>query len=340
MLYCEWGCKLDLLISDAFAHGASTSESTGAYVPLIFIPAIIIFGLFFVLIRRRKGWTVLVTGGAGYIGSPLVPKLLDRGHQVIVLDRCLPGDNALASERGFEYLREIVGDIRDPETMEEALRGCDAVIHLACISDDSLFDSGLGKAVNHYAFPPLVQAAKLAGVKRFLYTSSCDVYGANDGHEVTEASPLTPHTEFARYKTLCEARLETERAPGFVVCTIRSASVCGYAPRQWLDSVVNAFTDYAVNENCIWVSDGSRKYANIHIEDLTDFYLFLLDQPDARIDGNVYNASGEGCTFEELADIAKRVVGVSRKFNDAPADRFCAHNVSSNKLRDELGFEA
>lgn len=99
------------------------------------------------------------------------------------------------------------------------------MIHLACISDESSFDPGLGKAINFDAFRPIVLAAKKAGVNRFLYASSFDVYGVKDEPVVTEDSPLTPLTDYAKYKALCETALEEERAPGFVACTVRPATV-------------------------------------------------------------------------------------------------------------------
>ena len=133
---------------------------------------------------------VLVTGGAGYVGAVLVPKLLGLGYKVTVLDLYLYGDDVLKSCRGNPGLREVKGDIRDAAAVARALEGCDAVIHLACISNDPSFELNpdLGRSINLDAFVPLVRAAKAGGVKRFVYASSSSVYGIKDGVEVTELS--------------------------------------------------------------------------------------------------------------------------------------------------------
>jgi len=283
---------------------------------------------------------ILVTGGAGYVGSALVPKLLDRGHQVAVLDLYLYGDDALAAVRGDPGLREVRGDLRDPDTVANALRGCHAVIHLACISNDPSYDLDpeLGKSINYDAFRPLVRASKQAGVKRFIYASSSSVYGIKDEPEVTEELTLEPLTDYSKFKALCEQELEEEREPGFVTCTIRPSTVCGYAPRQRLDVIVNILTNHAVNRGRIRVFGGSQKRPNIHIDDMVDLYLFLLDQPDEKIDGKIYNAGYENHTLMELAEIVRKVVGEDLPIDVEPTDDLRSYHVSSKKMRNELGL--
>jgi len=285
--------------------------------------------------------SILVTGGAGYVGSALVPALLDAGHNVTVLDLYLYGEEVLNDVRHNPNLREVKGDLRDIEIVNDALYGCDTVIHLACISNDPSYDldPGLGKSINYDAFRPLVRAAKKAGVDRFIYASSSSVYGIKDEPEVTEDLPLEPLTDYSKFKVLCEKELIEEREPGFVTCTIRPSTVCGYSPRQRLDVVVNILTNHAVNRGRIRVFGGSQKRPNIHINDMVGLYLFLLDQPDEKIDGKVFNAGYENHTLMELAEIVRKVVGKDLPIDVEPTDDLRSYQVSSEKMRRELGFK-
>src|SRR3990167_7005245 len=149
---------------------------------------------------------VLVTGGAGYVGAVLVPKLLAHGYRVTVVDLYIFGEAALASVSGHPELRQVKGDIRDRALLERELSGVDTVIHLACISNDPSFELNpeLGKSINYDAFLPLVRIWKDRGVRRFIYASSSSVYGIKDEENVTEELPLTPLTDYSKYKALCE----------------------------------------------------------------------------------------------------------------------------------------
>lgn len=285
-------------------------------------------------------WSVLVTGGAGYVGSVLVPKLLDAGHKVTVLDLYLYGDDIFDQIKGNPNLREVKGDMRDLAVVKDALTGCDAVIHLACISNDPSFelDPKLGKSINLDAFRPLVQEAKKAGVKRFIYASSSSVYGIKDDAEVHEDLPLEPLTDYSKFKVRCEEILEEERAPGFVVSTIRPSTVCGYGPRQRLDVIVNILTNHAVNNGRIRVFGGSQKRPNLHIQDMADVYLYLLQQPDEKVDGKIWNAGYQNRTLLELADIVKNVVGGDLEIVVEPTNDLRSYHVSSDKITRDIGF--
>jgi nucleoside-diphosphate-sugar epimerase len=286
-------------------------------------------------------WNVLVTGGAGYVGSVLVPRLLEAGHAVTVLDLYMYGDDVLAGVRNHPRLREVKGDIRDPKTVASALTGCDAVLHLACISNDPSYDLDplLGKSINHEAFRPLVRAAKAAGVKRFIFASSSSVYGVKDDPEVHEDLPLEPLTDYSKFKALCEQELMEERAPGFTVCALRPSTVCGYAPRQRLDVVVNIFANQAFNTKKIKVFGGAQKRPNIHIEDMARAYLHLLDQPEQTIDGKIWNAGDENHPILDLAEIVRHVVGGHVDIEVVPTNDPRSYHVSGKRIRRDIGFE-
>jgi nucleoside-diphosphate-sugar epimerase len=286
-------------------------------------------------------WNVLVTGGAGYVGSALVPRLLAAGHAVTVLDWYLYGEDVFAEHRGDPNLREIKGDIRDAQAVERALSGATAVIHLACISNDPSYDLNpeLGKSVNADAFRPLVRAAKRSGVRRFIYASSSSVYGVKQDAEVTEELSLEPLTDYSKYKALCERILEEERESGFTTVTVRPSTVCGYAKRLRLDLVVNILTNHAVNKRKITVTGGEQMRPNIHIDDMVDAYLELLAQPDAKIDGEIFNVGSENHTVLELASIVQRCVGEDVPIEVVPTNDPRSYHVSSAKIRRVLGFE-
>jgi len=330
-----------LFISSAWAHGSGVGAATDGFGPLIFIPAIIAFVLFIVFVNNKKGWSVLVTGGAGYIGSALVLKLLERGHRVTVLDLYLYGDEALESVRAYQDLREIKGDIRDSGVVEEALRGCDAVIHLACVSDEASYDIDpeRSRSINSDAFQPLVRTAKKAGIKRFIAASSYCVYGAVSESLLTEDVAPKPPTALAIDKRHCEQVLEAERAPGFVVCTIRAAQVCGRAPRQRLDLTTNLLVNQAVNHGRLQVLGGNQICPGIHIDDLVSLYVFLLGQPDTRINGQIYNAGSGNPTLLELANLVNNAVGGDCMIDVESAETMPSSRLSFDRMRNELGFQ-
>jgi nucleoside-diphosphate-sugar epimerase len=284
---------------------------------------------------------VLVTGGAGYVGSNLVPKLLDAGYEAAVLDLYIYGD-VFGSPNGNPKLTQIKGDLRNPADVSKALRGCDAVIHLACISNDPSFDLNpdLGKSINFDCFRPLVKAAKDGGVRRFIYASSSSVYGIKDAADVTEDLPLMPLTDYSRYKAMCEEVLDEEREPGFVAVTLRPATVCGYAPRLRLDLTVNILTNHAINNGRITVFGGEQLRPNIHVDDMTDLYLMLLERPDEAVSGKTWNAGYHNLKVRAIADMVRDEVGEKVDIVVTPTDDHRSYHVSSEKIRRDLGFVA
>ena len=289
---------------------------------------------------------VLVTGGAGYVGAVLVPRLLAAGHDVTVLDLFVFGDYLPPESSSAPSLRKVNGDIRDVALLERAIPGHDAVIHLACISNDPSFalDPALSRTINYDCFEPLVVAAKRSGVRRFVYASTSSVYGVSDKPDVTEDHPLVPLTDYNKYKGLCEPLLFKHQSAGFTTVTIRPATVCGYSPRLRLDLTVNILTMSALTKGRITVFGGSQQRPNIHIDDVADLYLLLLELPDAMIAGRTYNAGYQNHTVAEIAEIVRSVVTreVPSRANvdivTTPSDDLRSYHISSERIRRELGF--
>jgi len=288
----------------------------------------------------KKTCKVLVTGGAGYVGAVLVPKLLREGHHVKVLDLFAFGDDVLDSVKNHPKLERIKGDMRNEELLDKHLRGCDAVIHLACISNDPSFemDPGLGKSINYDCFFPLVDLSKKHGVRRFIYASSSSVYGIKDVDNVTEDLPLEPLTDYSKYKALCEDVLLAKRAPGFTALILRPATVCGYSPRLRLDLSVNILTNHAVTNRKIIVFGGSQKRPNLHIEDMTDLYLQSLQWADHQIDGKIYNAGWQNLKMMEIAELVKKTVGEDVAIVTQATNDLRSYHVNSEKIQRELGW--
>lgn len=285
---------------------------------------------------------VLVTGGAGYVGSVLVPKLLKAGYKVKVLDLYLYGNDVLSSVWDNSNLTEIKGDIRDNSLLQKEVQSNDVVIHLACISNDPSYelDPKLGKSINYDAFLSLVDIARKSGVKRFIYASSSSVYGIKDEPEVTEDLPLEPLTDYSKYKALCEDYLQKAASDDFIVTIIRPATVCGYSPRQRLDLTVNILTNHAINKGKITVFGGEQKRPNLHIEDMTDLYLFLLEQPEQKVHRRIYNVGYENYKVQEIAEMVRDTLGGDTTIDTTPSDDNRSYHVSSKKIKEELGFEA
>lgn len=290
--------------------------------------------------------TVMVTGGAGYVGAVLVPKLLEAGYRVRVVDWYLYGEDVLDAVKDHPGLEQIKGDIRDEQLLRDLLPGCQAVIHLACISNDPSFELNpeLGKSVNYEAFRPLVQASLDAGVHRFIYASSSSVYGVSEQSDVTEDHPLRPLTDYSLYKARCEAILQQYVSRDFTAVTVRPATVCGYSPRLRLDLTVNILTSAAVHEGKITVFGGAQLRPNIHIEDVTDLYVQLLREADEKVRGQVFNAGFQNLSVGDIARLVRTVVKqempqrqvipiITTATNDPRSYHICSHRITR-----EIGF--
>lgn len=276
---------------------------------------------------------VLVTGGCGYVGSALVPALLDRDHDVTVLDAMLFGNHL----REHERLRVVEGDIRDlPDEIRTSR--FDAVIHLACIANDPSWalDPAWGKAVNYDALEPLVRWAESAGVERFIYASSSSVYGTKpDGVQVTEDLSCEPLTDYSKYKYLGEAVVLDS---AMCATVLRPATVCGYADRLRLDVVVNQMTIDALTKGVITVNCGRLYRAHLHVQDMARAYIAVLDADADRVSGQVFNIGGENLQIGELAKkVQARTLGTIT--DHAVTNDPRSYTLNSDKIAQVLGFQ-
>ena len=265
---------------------------------------------------------ILVTGACGYKGSVLVPKLLARGHDVVALDLMWFG-NFLTPQTGLTVIR---GDVRETAAID--LAGIDAIIHLASVANDPCgdLDPKLTWEIGALATMRLADKAVRKGVRRFIYASSGSVYGVKQEAQVTEDLELEPLSEYNKSKMVAERAL-LSYADDLAVQIVRPATVCGFSPRMRLDVSVNMLTMQALSASKITVFGGSQVRPNIHIDDVTDLYLFLLDNPQLR---GVYNAGFENLSIAEIA--GEVTAQIPAEIVTTPSNDPRSYRVNSDKL--------
>ena len=273
------------------------------------------------------------------MGAVLVPRLLELDYRITVLDLMLYGEDVLPVH---DHLNVINGDIRNEKLLKANLAGHDAVIHLACISNDPSFelDPELGKSINLDSFRPLVEISRASGVGRFVYASSSSVYGIKKEKDVHEEMSLEPLTDYSRFKADCEQILLEYQSSNFTTVIIRPATVCGYSPRQRLDVVVNILTNLAYHKREITVFGGEQLRPNIHIADMAESYIKVLEADKEKVAGKIYNVGYENQSVRELAEIVREVIGEDITLIATPTDDNRSYHISSERIRHELAFEA
>ena len=285
--------------------------------------------------------TILITGGAGYVGTLLTKNLLDKNYKVIVYDTFWFGDFIDENEN----LKKIKGDIRDINKISSINENIDTVIHLACISNDNTFELNpkLSEEINYNAFLPLIKVFKKKGVKRFINASSSSVYGFSDNPNVTEEHPLKPLTLYNKFKGLCEPILFENHSDKFVCTNVRPATVCGCSPRMRFDLSVNILTHLATKKREITVFGGKQMRPNLHIKDMCNFYEYLIEA-DANLIGNkTFNISDENISIENIAlkvkDIFKEKYNLDILIKKVESeDDKRSYYLNSDKIKKELNF--
>ncbi len=291
-----------------------------------------------------KNKSIFITGGAGYVGSRLVPQLINKNYNVTVYDIMYFGSNFLPKS---EKLRIIEGDIRDTINLEKSCKNHDIFINLACISNDTSFeiDEKLSTSVNLEAFEPMVLAAKKSGIKRFVYASTSSVYGVSNKKDVTEDHPLVPLTLYNNYKGICEPLLLKHTDKNFEGVVFRPATVCGYAPRQRFDLSVNILTNHAINNKRITVFGGDQLRPNLHIQDYCDFVELLIEAKSEKIRDQIFNVGYQNMSIKEISLVVKKVVQkefpglgeipiITTESNDNRS-----YHINSDKVKRILNFE-
>lgn len=265
---------------------------------------------------------ILVTGACGYKGTVLVPKLLKAGHDVLAIDIMWFG-NYLESHRNLSVAKV---DVRNVEQID--LDGIDAIIHLSSIANDPCgdLDPKLTWEVSALATMQLADKAVRNGVRRFIFASSGSVYGVKEEAQVTEDLELKPISEYNKTKMVSE-RVLLSYKDDLLVQIVRPATVCGYSPRMRLDVSVNMLTMQALTQGKITVFGGDQTRPNIHIDDITDIYLFLLDHPGVT---GVYNAGFENISILDIAKQVTRHVPAEIVVTESNDPR--SYRVNSDKL--------
>ena len=280
---------------------------------------------------------IFITGGAGYVGAMLAPFLISKGYELTIYDLMIYGENVINDN---SKIKKITGDIRDIENVKNSMKGHDAVIHLACISNDPSFElnPNLGKSINLDAFEPIVKAARELDIKRFIYASSSSVYGIKNEKNVHEDMSLEPLTAYSKFKAECESILSRYNTEDFTTVTIRPATVCGYSARQRLDVVVNILTNLGYHKRKITVFGGNQLRPNLHIKDMIQSYHLVLNANKELVSNQIFNVGSENQKVIDLANITKKIIGEDVILESTPTNDNRSYHISSKKISDILNF--
>ncbi len=288
---------------------------------------------------------IFITGGAGYVGTSLVPYLLNKGYFVTVFDNLYFTNNFLPKTN--KNLNIVEGDIRDTQKIKELCKGHEYFIHMACISNDASFvlDEKLSTSINYDCFEPLVVAAKESGIKRFIYASTSSVYGVSDKKNVIETDPLVPLTLYNKFKGDCEPILLNYLDDNFEGVIFRPATVCGFSNRMRFDLSVNILTNHAFNKKKITVFGGDQLRPNLNIKDYLRVIDLFINAPKDKINKEIFNVGYENKSILDLAKLVKKVISYNYDNFDnigieiTPSDDNRSYHINSDKIYDLLQFK-
>ena len=285
---------------------------------------------------------VLVIGGAGYVGSALVERLLNRGLQVSVLDAMHFGEEALAKVRGHRNLTLIREDFRNIEVLTRAIDGVGSVVHLGGLVGDPAcaLDPELTMDVNVTATKLVGEIAKAQGVRRFVFASSCSVYGACD-QIVDEGSRFNPQSLYARSKVASEVVLGALNSRDFAVTCLRFATIYGFSGRTRFDLVVNLLCAKAVREGVITVYGADQWRPFVHVDDVARAIVMTLQAPSEAVAGEAFNVGSDtqNYTLGDMAELINRQVPDAKIVSDTTCVDRRNYRVRFDKIRTRLGFE-
>lgn len=291
--------------------------------------------------RRRRHRRIAVIGGAGYVGSTLVTRLLERDFDVTVLDACLYGNDTVVQHAGRSRLRMVRGDIRDVESIVRGCKGADAVVHLGGLVGDPscALDADLTLEINLRATAMIAEVARGLGVRRLIFASSCAVYGAGTGL-LDERSPLRPVSMYARTKADSETLLMAAADGRFSPTALRFGTFYGLSPRPRFDLVVNLLVAKAVREGSISIFGGSQWRPFLHVEDGASAIIACLEAPVETVRGQAFNVGSDeqNHTLAEIGALIGALVPGTEVVSE-PSDATAAdYRVSFAKIREQLAF--
>ena len=280
---------------------------------------------------------IFIPGGAGYVGTVLTETLLKLNYKVTVYDLFIYGDHI----KDHQNLEKIKGDIRDLKKITNCIKDHDIIIHLACISNDPSYDLNpkLSKSINYDCFENFVKAAKENGIERFIYASSSSVYGIKKEKNVYEDMKLEPLTDYSVYKVMCENILNKYSSENFVTINARPSTVCGFSKRQRFDLVVNILTNQAYHTRKIKVFGGDQLRPNIHIKDMCQAYVDLINAEPSLVNREAFNIGFENFSVLEIANIVKKNIDHNIILEKVSSDDIRSYHVSSEKIKSAINFQ-